>query len=94
MEQIIFFFNYLKFLVDHHNKNKNEKRSAYSELLIFNFNKIFEMNLKKRHYQVILYVLNTFLDWDCFRQKEKRHIIRYKNQAIEKAKKDNITLIN
>lgn len=51
------------------------------------------MNLKKRHYQIIFYVLDKFLEWDCFRQKEKRRINRYKNLAIEKSKKDNITLI-
>ena len=52
------------------------------------------MNLKTRHYQIIFYVLNKILEWDCFRLKEKKRIIRYINQAKEKAKKDNITLIN
>ena len=88
-----FYFNYLKFMVDKHNKNKKEIRSAYNELLILKFEKILEMNLKKRHYQIIFYVLDKFLEWDCFRQKEKRRINRYKNLAIEKSKKDNITLI-
>ena len=90
-----FYFNYLKFLVDHHNKNKKEKRSAYHELLVFNFSKIINMNLKKRHYQIIFYVLNKLLEWDCFRPKEKKLIKKYKNQAIEKVINDNIiTLIN
>ena len=89
-----FYFNYLKFLVDHHNKNKKEKRSAYHELLVFNFSKIINMNLKKRHYQIIFYVLNKLLEWDCFRPKEKKLIKKYKNQAIEKVINDNITFFN
>ena len=89
-----FYFNYLKFLVDHHNKNKKEKRSAYHELLILDFSKIFGMNLKKRHYQIIFYVLNKLLEWDCFRLKERKHIISFKNRAIEKIKNDNISFFN
>ena len=80
-------------MVDYHNKNKHEIRSAYNELLVLNFTKIIVMDLKERHYQIIFYVLDKFLEWDCFRQKEKRRINRYKNLAIEKSKKDNITLI-
>ena len=89
-----FYFNYLKFLVDHHNKNKKEKRSAYHELLMFDFSKIFGMNLKKRHYQIIFYVLNKLLEWNCFRLKEKKLIISFKNRAIEKIKNDNISFFN
>ena len=89
-----FFFNYLKFLVDYHNKNKKEKKSVYYELLLLNFYKIFDMNLKKRHYQMIFYVLNKMLEWDCFRPKEKKLIIKYKNQAIEKLINDNTSYFN
>ena len=86
-----FFFNYLKFLVDYHNKNKEEKRSAYYELLFLSINNIFDMNLKLRHYQIIFYVLNKLLEWDCFRTKEKKFILKYKNQVIEKIINDNIS---
>ena len=86
-----FYFKYLKFLVDYHNKNKNEKRSVYYELLILPFHKIFDMNLKKRHYQIIFYVLNKLLEWNCFRPKEKKLIIKYKNQVIEKEINCNIS---
>ena len=89
-----FYFNYLKFLVDHHNENKKEKRSAYHELLILGFSKILVMNLKKKHYQIIFYVLNKLLEWDCFRLKERKHIISFKNRAIEKIKNDNISFFN
>ena len=89
-----FFFNYLKFMTDKHNKNKNEKRNTYKEFFLFDFNAIFDMNLKERHYKILFHVLNKFLEWDCLRQKEKKFIIRYKNQAIEKGRKDNIILLN
>ena len=89
-----FYFNYLKFMIDKHNKNKKEIRSAYSELMTLNFEKILDMNLKKRHYQIIFYVLDKLLGCDCLRLKEKKLINRYKNLAIEKRRKDNITLIN
>ena len=52
------------------------------------------MNLKKRHYQIIFYVLNKLLEWDCFRPKEKKLISRYKNKAVEKIINENISLIN
>ena len=82
-----FYFNYVKFLIDHHNKNDEEKINTYKEFLIYNFDRIFDMDLKNRHYQLIFYVLNELLKWDCLQQKEKERIIKYKNQAIEKAKK-------
>ena len=89
-----FYFNYVKFLIDHHNKNDEEKINTYKEFLIYNFDRIFDMDLKIRHYQLIFYVLNELLKWDCLQQKEKERIIKYKNQAIEKDKKDNIKLFN
>ena len=49
------------------------------------------MNLKKRHYQIIFYVLNKLLEWNCFRPKEKKLIIKYKNQVIEKEINGNIS---
>ena len=83
-----FYFNYIKFLVDNHNKNKLEKINTYHEFLLFRFDLILDMNLKKRHYQIIFYVLNKFLEWKCLNKKEKKRIIAYKNQVIEKENKD------
>jgi len=65
-----------------------------TNIKLFNFSKIFDMNLKKRHYQIIFYVLNKLLEWDCFRPKEKKLISRYKNKAVEKIINENISLIN
>jgi len=85
-----FYFNYIKFLVDNHNKNKREKINTYHEFRLFRFDLILYMNLKKRHYQIIFYVLNKFLEWNFLNKKEKLLIISLKNQIIEKKKKDNV----
>ena len=89
-----FYFSYLKFLVDKHNKTKNERRNTYKEYLLFISDKLFDMNLKKRHYQIIFHVFNKLLEWNCLRQKDKKRIFEYKIKTIEKGIKDNIILIN
>ena len=79
-------------MVDKHNRNKIEKINDYQEFLLFNFDLILDMNLKKRHYQIIFYVFNKFLEWNCINKKQKQRIIECKNQVIKKGKKDEIFL--
>lgn len=86
------YYNLIKFLVDKHNKTENEKKKSYHEFLQFNRNIIFGMNLDKKQFQIIFYILNKFLEWDCIKHEEKNNIINFKNKVIEKCRNENITL--
>ena len=85
------FYNLIKFLVDKHNKTEKERKKIYHEYSSFYRDIIFGMKLDKKHFEIIFYVLNKFLEWDCVGHHEKDNIINYKNKVAEKCRNENIT---
>ena len=83
-------YKFYKFLVDKCNQTEKEKLFVLSEMKHTEQNKYFKKNLNHKHYEIMLYVYNKTLEWDCLSNQQRQFITNLKNKAIEKMKRDNI----
>ena len=81
-------YKYLKFLVDKNSGTEKEKFITYNEFRLINNKKIFNLKLDNRHYQLMFYVWNKILKFDNLSKKQKKYIIKLKNKAIKRSKRE------
>ena len=81
---------YYKFLVDKFSKNDKEKFMIISEMKIPNPIKEIKVKLDKKHYQILFYIYDKMLEWNCWNKEQRDYIIAQKNKAISLGNKDNI----
>ena len=83
-------FKYSKFLIDKNNKDDKDKLITYDEASFFWKQQSFNMKLDNRHFELMFYVFDKMLQWNILNQKQKEHIIHWKNNTIQKRNEYNI----
>ena len=49
-----------------------------------------KVKLDKKHYQILFYIYDKMLEWNCWNKEQRDYIIAQKNKAISLGNKDNI----
>ena len=75
-------YKYFKFLVDKHNINDYEKNMVMNEMKIPEPRKRINQKLDNRHYEILFYVYDKMLEWNCWNKQQREYIIGQKNYVI------------
>ena len=77
-------YQYYKFLVDKKSKDDKEKNMIINEMKIGDPRKSLTMKLDDKHYQILFYIYDKMLEWNCWDKKQRNYIIEQKNKFIKK----------
>ena len=73
-------YKYYKFLVDKNSQYNQEKKMIINEMNIPDPRKKLDMKLEKRHYQILYYIYDKMLSWNCWTENERNYIIGEKKK--------------
>ena len=81
---------YIKFLVEKVGNNLKEQIFVYKELLSVNFlSYLYNIKLEKRHYEIMLKILEKFFTLEFLKKPQKDYLIELKNRVMKKKIRDN-----
>ena len=83
------FFKVCKFLVDKNNANDIEKNIVFNFIKKFYNEKKLQRPFDNRHYQLLFYVFDKMLEWNCLNNEQKDYILKQKNIVIKKKNSSN-----
>ena len=85
-------YKFCKFLLEKYNRDENDKKVIYNELLQFDHRKYLNMTLEDRHYKIMFFIYDKILDWDFLDYNQREFVKQLKNEVIQKknnAEKEN-----
>ena len=81
---------YIKFLVEKVGNNLKEQIFVYKELLSVNFlSYLYNIKLEKRHYEIMVKILEKFFTLEFLKKPQKDYLIELKNRVMKKKIRDN-----
>jgi len=84
-------FKFYKFMVDKHSNEEQEKISVLDFMYRQDNRPILQNNnFNDKHYQILFYIFDKMLSWNCWNQRQRDYIIQQKNLVIKR--KNNINL--
>ena len=67
-------------MVDKNSQYNQEKKMIINEMNIPDPRKKLDMKLEKRHYQILYYIYDKMLSWNCWTENERNYIIGEKKK--------------
>ena len=84
-------FKFYKFMVDKHSNDDQEKIAVLDFMYRQDNRPILQNNnFNDKHYQILFYIFDKMLSWNCWNQRQRDYIIQQKNLVIKR--KNNINL--